>query len=107
MSHPSPRPASTGLPFDWMEPRRAAERPKIDRTRRETMYRAELEERAALLHRLGYSRERTRGRLLANLDWDFGAGGPLDAAAVEAIVERAFGPATSGKSAPRGKGGPR
>jgi hypothetical protein len=101
------RPASTGLPFDWMESRRPAERPKIDRARRETMYRAELEERAALLHRLGYSRERTRARLLANLDWDFGAGGPLDAAAVEAIVERAFGPATPGKSAPRGKGGPR
>jgi hypothetical protein len=107
MSNPLPRPASTGLPFDWMESRRPAERPKIDRARRETMYRAELEERAALLHRLGYSRERTRARLLANLDWDFGAGGPLDAAAVEAIMERAFGPATSGKSAPRGKGGPR
>jgi hypothetical protein len=90
-----------------MEPRRAAERPKIDRARREAMYRTELEERAALLHRLGYSREQTRARLLANLDWDFGAVGPLDAPVVEAIVERAIGPATPGKSIPRGKGGPR
>lgn len=95
------------MPFDWMEPRRTSERPKIDRARREAMYRIELEERAALLHRLGYSRERTRARLLANVDWDFGASAPLDAGAVEAIMERVFGPSTPGKSTPRGKGGPR
>src|SRR5665213_4506999 len=81
MSFPSPRPtsrpSSTGLPFDWMEPRRTSERPKIDRARREAMYRIELEERAALLHRLGYSRERTRARPLPAVAEAVEQGGPL------------------------------
>lgn len=101
-------------PFDWMEPRRNADRAKIEKTRRETMYRAELEERAALLQRLGYGRDRTRARLAANLAWDFDGGkagkSPLDAAAIDAIVDKVFNgksePAT-GRGAPRGKGGAR
>ncbi len=35
------------------------------------MYRAEIEERAALLGRLGHGRDQARVRLLGNLDWDF------------------------------------
>lgn len=103
-----PRPTSTGTPFDWMESRRNPERPKIEQARRETMYRTELEERAGLLHRLGHGRDRTRARLLANLDWDFAPGpSPIGAAGVDAILDRVYGQTSSGKPAPRGKGGTR
>jgi len=95
-------------PFDWMESRRNPERVKIDKAHREAMYRTELEERAALLHRLGYAKDKTRARLAANLAWDFPNGSkPLDGAALDAIVDRLFDGASSGRAAPRGKGGTR
>jgi hypothetical protein len=96
-------------PFDWMEPRRSPDRGKIEKARREAMYRAELEDRAALLQRLGYGKGKTRARLAANLAWDFPNGSkPLDAAALDAIVDRLFDGAGSGRvAAPRGKGGTR
>jgi hypothetical protein len=95
-------------PFDWMDSRRNPERGKIDKARREAMYRTELEERAALLHRLGYAKDKTRARLAANLAWDFPNGSkPLDGAALDAIVDRLFDGASSGRAAPRGKGGTR
>ena len=95
-------------PFDWMESRRNPERGKIDKAHREAMYRGELEERAALLHRLGYAKDKTRARLAANLAWDFPNGSkPLDGAALDAIVDRLFDGASSGRAAPRGKGGNR
>jgi hypothetical protein len=95
-------------PFDWMEPRRNPDRGKIDKARREAMYRVELEERAALLHRLGYGKDKTRARLAANLAWDFPNGSkPLDGAALDAIVDRLFDGAAPGRGAPRGKGGTR
>ena len=96
-------------PFDWMEPRRSPDRGKIEKTRREAMYRAELEERAALLQRLGYGKDKTRARLASNLAWDFPNGSkPLDGAALDAIVDRLFDGAGSGRAAaPRGKGGTR
>ena len=72
------------------------------------MYRTELEERAALLQRLGYAKDKTRARLAANLAWDFPNGSkPLDGAALDAIVDRLFDGASSGRAAPRGKGGTR
>jgi hypothetical protein len=95
-------------PFDWMESRRNPERGKVDKAHREAMYRSELEERAALLHRLGYAKDKTRARLAANLAWDFPNGSkPLDGAALDAIVDRLFDGASSGRAAPRGKGGNR
>jgi hypothetical protein len=95
-------------PFDWMEPRRSPERGKLEKTRREAMYRGELEERAAMLQRLGYDKGRTRARLAANLAWDFPADArPLDDAALDAIVDRLFNGVASGRAAPRGKGGTR
>jgi hypothetical protein len=95
-------------PFDWMDSRRNPERGKIDKAHREAMYRTELEERAALLHRLGYAKDKTRARLAANLAWDFPNGSkPLDGAALDAIVDRLFDGASSGRAAPRGKGGTR
>jgi len=99
---------SSPPPFDWMESRRGPERSKIEQGRRETMYRTEIEERAGLLHRLGHDRDRTRARLLANLDWDFAPGkSPVAPAAVDAILDRIFGQTPAGKSSLRGKGGTR
>jgi hypothetical protein len=95
-------------PFDWMDPRRNPDRGKIEQARREAMYRGELEERAAMLQRLGYGKEKTRARLAANLAWDFPNGKrPLDDGTLDAIVDRLFNGASSGRAAPRGKGGTR
>lgn len=94
--------------FDWMEPRRNPARKDLQRARREEMYRAELVERASLLHRLGHSREATRARLLANLEWDFPGGtGPVVPSALHGIIDGVFGPVGNSKAAPRGKGGTR
>ena len=54
-----------------MDPRRNPDRGKIEKARREAMYRSELEDRAALLQRLGYAKDKARARLAANLAWDF------------------------------------
>ena len=101
-------------PFDWMDPRRNPDRDKIEKARREAMYRSELEDRAALLQRLGYAKDKARARLAANLAWDFPDGkSPLDAGALDAIVDRLFNGtlgtsgASTGRPAPRGKGGTR
>ena len=97
-------------PFDWMDPRRNPDRDKIEKARREAMYRSELEDRAALLHRLGYAKDKARARLAANLAWDFETGPrPLDDGALDAIVDRLFvqNGTSSGRPAPRGKGGTR
>ncbi len=57
------------------------------------MYRTELAERAALLRRLNYPRERTRSRLSAHVQWDFeigGAGGAPSANDIDAVVAAAY-----------------
>jgi hypothetical protein len=95
-------------PFEWMEPRRSPDRGKIEKARREAMYRVELEERAALLQRLGYGKDKTRARLAANLAWDFPNGSkPLDGAALDSIVDKLFDGAAGRAATPRGKGGTR
>jgi hypothetical protein len=104
-------PKPPAKPFDWMEPRRNPNRPPIEAAGRAAMYRAEIEERAALLGRLGHGRDQTRLRLLANLGWDFSpTTRPLDDKDVDGILDRVFGTSTlpNGKTAaPRAKGGPR
>jgi hypothetical protein len=95
-------------PFDWMVAKRNPEVARAQKARREAMYRVELEERAALLARLGYGKDAARARLRANLTWDFPtAGGPLDAGAVDAIVERAFAGAPDRPATRSKKGGTR
>ncbi|HVY38686.1 MAG TPA: hypothetical protein VHM31_12145 [Polyangia bacterium] len=85
---PRPTPPTT---FDWMQPHRAPARAKIDADRRAGMYRAEIEERAALLARLGHGRDDVRARLAANLSWDFPAARrPLTDADVDGILDRLF-----------------
>jgi hypothetical protein len=79
------------MPFDWMQPHRPAARAKVDAERRASMYRAEIEERAALLGRLGHTRDGVRARLAANLTWDFSpAKSPLSDAELDAILDRVF-----------------
>jgi hypothetical protein len=96
-----------------MEPRRSPDRARAERAarekeRREAMYRAELEERAALLQRLGQNKQQVRQRLAANLDWDFpGGASPVSPAALDAIVDRVFGQNPTGRTVPRSKGGTR
>lgn len=99
-----PRP--TSVPFEWMQPHRPAARAKIDADRRANMYRAEIEERAALLGRLGHPRDSVRARLAANLEWDFPpARRPLTDADLDGILDRVFAkpaaPARASKGAPR------
>jgi hypothetical protein len=53
--------------FSWWEVKRVPGNSE----RREAMFRRELEERAALLHRLGYSAKHAKQRLRANVEWDF------------------------------------
>jgi hypothetical protein len=90
-------------PFDWMLARRNPEVARAQKARREAMYRTEIEDRARLLSRLGYSKEDARTRLRANVHWDFDAGsGPVTAGDVDAIIDRVFG-----GSGPAGKPGAR
>ena len=92
------------MSFDWMQPKRNASYTKTLSAKREAMYRGELVERAALLHRLGHGKATVRARLAANLGWDFdGAAGAI-AGELDGIVEREFGAA---RATPRNKGGAR
>jgi hypothetical protein len=96
-------------PFDWMEPKRNPEAARAQKSRREAMYRLELEERAALLQRLGHGREQVRARLAANLGWDFERGeSPISTAQIDSIIEKVFGSAPGGRPPARAtKGGTR
>jgi hypothetical protein len=92
-------------PFDWMVAKRNPDAARAQKARREAVYRTELEDRAALLSRLGQSKDAARARLQANTRWDFPAGdGPVTAAQVDAIVDRVFGGA-GGKPGARARGG--
>jgi hypothetical protein len=73
--------------FDWMitPPR------KHNNHKRDDMYKRELEERAALLFRLGYAAKRAKARLHANVAWDFELHGrPRHAADVDKIVDAVY-----------------
>ena len=75
------------MPFDWMEPKRPnnAGKGKAEIIR-------ELEQRAALLQRLGYDVGHTTRRCLANLHWDFEGTGdpPISDTDVERLVVARF-----------------
>lgn len=79
-------------PFDWMVAKRNPEVARAQKARREAMYKTELEERAALLQRMGHGKDTARARLHANLRWDFdGREAPLKPADVDAILDRVYG----------------
>ena len=81
------------MPFDWMEPKRNPAHTKTLPAKRQAMARAELAERAALLHRLGHSRAQVKARLEAHVRWEAEqpGGAPSAAADVAAALDREFG----------------
>jgi hypothetical protein len=91
-------------PFDWMVAKRNPAVARGQQERRAAMYRTELEERAALLHRLGHPKDGTRARLQANARWDFPDGHePVTPAQIDAIVDRVYGAGPTGKPGARPK----
>jgi hypothetical protein len=75
--------------FDYLDT--SKRKTKADSQRRDEMYRRELEDRAALLFRLGYSSKRTKARLHGNVAWDFELHGrPRHAAEVDKIVDAVY-----------------
>jgi hypothetical protein len=89
-------------PFDWMVAKRNPDVARAQRAKADALVRAELEERAALLQRLGYAKDAARERLQANARWDFEGrpgGGPVKPADIDALVERAFEDRASGDRA--------
>jgi hypothetical protein len=90
-------------PFDWMEPKRNPAHTKTLGAKREAMVRAELAERAALLHRLGHSRAEVKTRLEAGVRWEAEqpGGTPPGAAEIGAVLDREFGTSTASPRAKR------
>jgi hypothetical protein len=76
------------MPFEWYRP----DVPAIDAARKATrMYELELAERAALLLRLGYSKQEATLRLRTNIEWDFELHEkPTHLDRVDAIVDRVY-----------------
>ena len=79
------------MPFPWLHPSiPATYRATFARTAEAAALR-ELEDRAALLHRLRYSKARAAERLRANLRWEFELQGPPKLIErVDAIVEAVY-----------------
>ena len=95
-------------PFDWMEAKRNPDVARAQKAKAVAMVKTELEERAALLQRLGHGKDAVRARLAANLRWDFeGREAPIKAADIDAILDRVYGGAAGGRPAARAKGGAR
>lgn len=76
--------------FAWTESPRSSAMRKHEAESRDAMYHRELEERAALLLRLGRSPAFVKSRLAGNVDWDFELHArPSHAADVDKIVDAA------------------
>lgn len=81
--------------FVWTEPAKSRAVTEQHARARETMYRRELEQRAALLLRLGRGPAYVKARLAANLAWDFDLGPtspkpiapPLSQSEIDKIVD--------------------
>ena len=75
------------MSFDWMEASRNPALAAAGASRRAEAALAEIEDRAALLQRLGFSRERAAARLRAGVAWELE--GLPDAGAAVAAVDAA------------------
>jgi hypothetical protein len=85
------------MTFAWYE----VKRPRVDAEKRERMVRDELESRAALLYRLGYSAKHVKARLRENLTWDFELHGkPKHDKDIDRIVDAVFRRQGGGRGAP-------
>ena len=77
--------------FDWMTPTTPPRKTTSGSDRRGEMLRHDLEERASLLFRLGFSRKRCQARLKANLAWDFELSGrPPSATEIDRVVDAVY-----------------
>jgi len=73
--------------FSWWEVKRGPGSAE----KREAMFRRELEERAALLHRLGFSAKQAKHRLRSNVEWDFELSAkPKHVGEVDKIVDAVY-----------------
>lgn len=78
------------MSFPWLEVKRPPSSATTSATRDE-MYRQEVEDRASLLFRLGFSKERAKARLRANVGWDFELHGrPRHAVDIDRIVDAVY-----------------
>jgi hypothetical protein len=88
------------MPFSWYHPD-IPEAFKVTGSKASRMYNIELQERAALLMRLGFSLEETTRRLHGNVRWDFELHeDPAHLAQVKDLVEKVY------KTRRDGAGGP-
>ncbi len=89
------------MSFPWYEPE-IPQRFAAAEEKAAAMYEAELRERAALLMRLGYSREETKARLRGNVRWDFELqpGAAAHLAKVGALVDRVYAARGAGVGGP-------
>jgi hypothetical protein len=80
------------MPFDWYRSGpNAAKASGKHVAGRDRMYVTELEEKAAMLLRLGYDREHAKMRLRANVSWEFELHRkPALAARIDQIVEAVY-----------------
>jgi hypothetical protein len=88
------------MPFTWYHPD-IPETFKVAGSKASRMYTTELQERAALLMRLGFSMEETTRRLRGYVSWDFELHeAPEHLARVKELVEKVY------KTCRYGAGGP-
>jgi hypothetical protein len=78
------------MTFPWYEPKRRLPT-SADAARRDEVLRQELEDRAALLFRLGYAKPRAKARLKANVQWDYELRGkPRHEKDIDKIVDAVY-----------------
>jgi len=58
------------MTFPWYEPNRPKISPEASAHKRDEAIKQDLEDRASLLFRLGYSKDRAKARLRANVRWE-------------------------------------
>ena len=88
------------MPFLWYQPDVPEEYANAG-NKAAAMYEAELRERAALLMRLGYSKEETKTRLRGNVRWDFELHGePAHLKRVNSLVDKVYAARGSGVGGP-------
>lgn len=78
------------MPFSWFHPNVPTEYTDAGQ-KAERMYIHELRERAALLMRLGYTKDEARARLKGNVQWDFELHGkPGHLGRIDEVVESVY-----------------
>jgi hypothetical protein len=88
------------MPFDWYHPDLPDDY-TMSPLKATQMYTLELKERAALLMRLGYSKEETLKRVVGNVRWDFELHPePAHLEQARQVVDEVYRTRSSGASGP-------